>query len=446
MTDTKAKIFLSYSHKDEALKEQLMTHLAILRRKDQIEDWHDRRIIAGQDWEYEIDNELFSADLIVLLISPDFIASDYCYSKELSKAIELHEANHSIVIPVILRPGKWNGAPFAKIQALPRDAKAATTWENIDEAWMNVTEGIEKAIVNISKLKTRRHKNSGLKKVSELLISEADRILKIYDDESNCSGISTGIQDLDNAIDGLHPSDLVVIASRPDNGGNSVALNIVKHVAVNVGLPVAYYSFQMTSNRLTQKLICVLGGVSQHNLLHGALEDKDWANLTNALGILNDAPLYIDDSDNLSLKGLVDSIKELNYKCGRLGLVVIDSLQSLHFQSDSKIQIGNYSKSLKYLAKELNTTIVVTSNVSMDVELRIDKRPLIRDLDDWKVIEEDADMILMSYVDEVYNSDSVDRDTIELLILKNSYGHIGKVRALYSKENFILSNLTDLLD
>ena len=442
MTSTKAKIFFSYSHKDESLREQLNTHLSILIRNELIDEWHDRKITAGQNWQSEIDNHLYNSDIVVLLISPDFVASDYCFGNELSKAIELHEANKAIVIPIIVRPVNWNDAPFSKIQALPKDAKAVTTWANIDEAWMNVSEGIQKAIAGIAKLKERRHRNSGLKQVNELLIVEANRIDQIYQaDNLSCSGVPTGLNELDSAIDGLHPADLIVVASRPDNGASDLVVNIAKHVSIDVGLPVAYYSFQIPSNRLTQKLICAIGGINHHRLLRGILEDDDWEKLTTALGQLNDAPLFIDDSDTLSLQEMIISIKELKSNTGALALIIIDSLQSLYFQSNPNMSFENYSKSLKYLAKELQTPILVTSNVSNEAEQRPDKRPVIRDLADWRVIEEDADIIVLTYVDEIYNEDTDDKGSIELLIQKNSYGSVGTIRAIYSRESAFFLNL-----
>lgn len=444
MISKKAKIFISYSHKDEYLREQLNTHLSILSRNGLLEEWHDRKIVAGQNWQSEIDNHLDESDIVILLISPDFIASEYCYGIELSKAIERHEANQSIIIPIIVRPVNWNNAPFAKIQALPKDAKAVTSWTNIDEAWMNVSEEIQKSVTNVTKLKNRRHQSSGLKQVSELLILEADRIDQIYQKDSNSySGIPTGITDLDNAIDGLHSADLIVIASRPESGAGDLAVNIAKHVSIDVGLPVAYYSFQISSNRLTQKLICAIGGLSHHRLLRGLFEDDDWEKLTDALTKLNDAPLFIDESDTLSLEELIKNVQELKSRTGTLALIIIDSLQSLFFQNNSKISIEQYSKSLKYLAKELQTPILVTSNVSSEVEHRPDKRPMIKDLADWRCIENDADIIVISYVDEVYNFDTPDKGTIELLINKNSYGSLGRVRAAYSKESAIFSDLKD---
>jgi internalin A len=138
------RLFYSYSHKDENLRNELETHLKLLQRQGLIDTWHDRRIEAGDDWKQRIDDNLERADIILLLISADFIASDYCYEKEMKRALERHVDGEARVIPVIVRDTNWRIVPFAKLQAVPKDGKAVTLWENKDSAWRNVSEGIEK--------------------------------------------------------------------------------------------------------------------------------------------------------------------------------------------------------------------------------------------------------------------------------------------------------------
>jgi len=139
-------IFYSYSHKDERLREKLEEHLALLKRQGVISVWHDRRIVAGTEWANQIGEHLESARIILLLVSSSFLASDYCYGKEMERALERHDKGEAKVFPTILRPCDWHGAPFAKLQALPKDAKAVTLWANRDEAFTNVAEGIRKAL------------------------------------------------------------------------------------------------------------------------------------------------------------------------------------------------------------------------------------------------------------------------------------------------------------
>ncbi|HEY9648687.1 MAG TPA: TIR domain-containing protein [Chroococcidiopsis sp.] len=144
------ELFFSYSHRDEDLRDEMAKHLSILKRQGVISTWHDRSIDAGTEWAQEIDSHLNSAQVILLLISPDFIASDYCFDIEMGRAMERHEAGEACVIPVILRPVDWSGAPFSKLQAYPKNAKPVTTWANQDEAFLNVTQGIRNAVERLS--------------------------------------------------------------------------------------------------------------------------------------------------------------------------------------------------------------------------------------------------------------------------------------------------------
>ena len=143
------RLFYSYSHKDEALRAELETHLAILKRQGLIEPWHDRRIEPGTNWAGAIDSNLDEADILLLLVSADFIASPYCYEKEMQRALERHHASQLRVIPIILRPTDFKGAPFEKLQALPKDARPVTVWKDRDEAWTDVARGIRRVVESL---------------------------------------------------------------------------------------------------------------------------------------------------------------------------------------------------------------------------------------------------------------------------------------------------------
>jgi internalin A len=140
------RLFYSYSHKDESLRNELKTHLKLLQRRGLIEPWHDRTIEAGDEWKQKVDEHLVCAAIILLLVSADFITSDYCFEKEMQQALERHKRGEARVIPVVVRDVNWRIAPFAQLQALPKDGKAVTLWENRDSAWRNVSEGIERVV------------------------------------------------------------------------------------------------------------------------------------------------------------------------------------------------------------------------------------------------------------------------------------------------------------
>jgi internalin A len=140
------RLFYSYSHKDETLRDELETHLKLLQRQGLIQPWHDRRILPGDEWAGDIDDNLNRADIILLLISADFIASDYCYDLEMKRAMERHEAGEARVIPIIVRPTDWQNTPFSKLQFLPKNGKAVTQWGDRDAAWLNVETGIKQVL------------------------------------------------------------------------------------------------------------------------------------------------------------------------------------------------------------------------------------------------------------------------------------------------------------
>lgn len=146
-----ARVFISYAHADETYRDQLDKQLSILQRAGIVEIWHDRRLIAGEEWDHGINSELERADIILLFVSPDFIASDYINDVEIARAMARHAVGSACVIPVILRPCKWEITPFAKLQALPKDAKAISKWPNIDEAYLDVANGIHRAVEKLAK-------------------------------------------------------------------------------------------------------------------------------------------------------------------------------------------------------------------------------------------------------------------------------------------------------
>jgi TIR domain len=145
-TTAPLSLFYSYAHEDESLREQMEKHLRLLRRQGLISEWHDRQIVAGTQWARQIDNHLETASVILLLISSDFLASDYCYDLEMQRALERNSRGEAQVIPIILRPCEWRNAPFATLQVLPRDGLPVTEWDNIDSAFLNITQGIRRAL------------------------------------------------------------------------------------------------------------------------------------------------------------------------------------------------------------------------------------------------------------------------------------------------------------
>jgi replicative DNA helicase len=259
--------------------------------------------------------------------------------------------------------------------------------------------------------------------IKELLPKAAQRIDDLYqlDDPNGVTGVPSGYSDLDQKTAGLQPGDLIIIAGRPSMGKTSLALNIAEHVGMEVGLPVAIFSMEMGAAQLTMRLLGSVGKLDQHKMRIGQLEDEDWPKLTNALGVLNEAPIFIDEGSALNSYEVRARARRLHRQQGKLGLIVIDYIQlmsSANEQSNENraTEVSEISRSLKALAKELNVPVVALSQLNRSVESRPDKRPMMSDLRESGAIEQDADVIMFIYRDEVYNP-----ETAEKVLLKYFY-------------------------
>ena len=274
--------------------------------------------------------------------------------------------------------------------------------------------------------------------IKELLPKAAQRIDDLYqlDDPNGVTGVPSGYADLDQKTAGLQPGDLIIIAGRPSMGKTSLALNIAEHVGMEVGLPVAIFSMEMGAAQLTMRLLGSVGKLDQHKMRIGQLEDEDWPKLTNALGVLNEAPIFIDEGSALNSYEVRARARRLHRQQGKLGLIVIDYIQlmsSANEQSNENraTEVSEISRSLKALAKELNVPVVALSQLNRSVESRPDKRPMMSDLRESGAIEQDADVIMFIYRDEVYNPETAEKGVAEILLSKQRNGPTGTVKLTF---------------
>ncbi len=446
MADEKISIFYSYSHKDEYHREDLETHLAMLRREGIIHEWHDRKIVAGGDIDNEVDINLEQADIVLLLVSPDFLASDYCWKKEMTFALERHESGSTTVIPVIVRPVDWKPSPFSKLKALPRDGKPVTTWDNKDLAWLNVATGLRDAIKNVAEKKRRFKQKSGFISIKQALTRGVDVIDTSFRSDSAITGLATGFVEVDDRTGGLQRGDLIIVAGRPSMGKSSFVTNIAENVAIGFKLPVAIFSAEMSSTQLSMRMMASIGRINGHAIRTGRMQDDDWPRLTSAIGMLAETNIYINDGRMLDLTGIRAQAIELQKEHG-LALIVIDSLTLFSSTSSGKTQsdLSYITRSLKNLALELNIPIVATANVMRLVEKRVNKRPILSDVDQSLDVEQYADVVLILYRDEVYNEDSADRGTAEIFIAKQRSGPIGASRLVFLSEYGRFENIAKKL-
>ncbi|OAM52965.1 replicative DNA helicase [Methylovorus sp. MM2] len=292
-----------------------------------------------------------------------------------------------------------------------------------------------------------KRSTQGFLDMKSILPKVADRIDYLYqrENQGDVTGIPTGFSDLDAMTSGFQPGDLIIVAGRPSMGKTAFSLNIAENVALDSGLPVAVFSMEMAATQLVTRMIGSVGRLDQHRMRNGNLEDEDWVRLTTALGKLNDAPVFIDEGAGLSSFDVRARARRLHRQTGKLGLIVIDYLQLMSAPSGRQgenraTEISEISRSLKALAKELDVPVVALSQLNRSVEQRPDKRPVMSDLRESGAIEQDADLILFIYRDQVYNPDSEDKGTAEIIIAKQRNGPIGKVRMTFLGENTRFEN------
>ncbi|WP_106182793.1 replicative DNA helicase [Candidatus Pandoraea novymonadis] len=276
----------------------------------------------------------------------------------------------------------------------------------------------------------------GFSELQSLLTQVVERIDDLYhrDGVSDITGIPTGFIDIDKMTSGLHGGDLVVVAGRPSMGKTTFSMNIGEHIAVEEGLPVAVFSMEMPGTQLAMRMLGSVGRLDQHRLRTGKLADEDWPKLTHAMQKMSETQLFVDETPALTPIELRARARRLARQCGRLGLIIIDYLQLMSGSGvgeNRATEISEISRSLKALAKELNVPVIALSQLNRSLEQRPNKRPVMSDLRESGAIEQDADIIFFIYRDEVYNPDSLDKGSAEIIIGKQRNGPIGTVRLTF---------------
>ena len=288
---------------------------------------------------------------------------------------------------------------------------------------------------------------AGFQPLPDLLGKVVERIDELYNQNNpnDVTGVPTGYVDLDRMTSGLQPGDLVIVAGRPAMGKTSFALNIAEHVAVDQGLPVAVFSMEMGATQLAMRLVCSVGRLDQQRLRTGRLVDDDWPRLTSAIQKMQDSQLFIDETPALNALELRARARRLSRQCGKLGLIVVDYLQLMSATSTGEnraTEISEISRGLKALAKELDCPVIALSQLNRSLEQRPNKRPVMSDLRESGAIEQDADVIVFIYRDEVYNPDSADKGVAEIIIGKQRNGPIGTVRLTFVGQYTKFENFT----
>lgn len=307
------------------------------------------------------------------------------------------------------------------------------------------TELLDLAEREVFAISEQGARSGGPVNVKDFLAVAMDKIDVLFHSNNPITGVPTGYHDFDEMTSGLQASDLVIIAGRPSMGKTTFAMNIAEHVAIKSAKPVLVFSMEMPGDSIVMRLLSSLCRIDQLRIRTGKLEDEDWPRISSTVSMLSEAPMFIDDTPALSPAELRARARRLAKEQGQLGLIVVDYLQLMQvpgYSENRTAEISEISRSLKALAKELKVPVIALSQLNRSLEQRADKRPVMSDLRESGAIEQDADLIVFIYRDEVYNENSPDKGTAEVIISKQRNGPIGKVRLTFLGQYTCFENFT----
>jgi replicative DNA helicase len=316
------------------------------------------------------------------------------------------------------------------------DEIATNAFNTQGRAVAQILDEAEQKIFNIGEEGSRM--KQGFQAMPQLVVDLLDRVQEMADNQNDITGVPTGFVDFDRMTSGLQPGDLVVLAARPSMGKTALAINIAEHVALHEQLPVAVFSMEMGASQLAVRIVGSIGRIDQGHLRTGKLNDDEWPRLTEAIEKLRNVSLHIDETPGLTPSELRANARRLARQCGKLGLIVVDYLQLMSGSGGSNgdnraTEIGEISRGLKMLAKELQCPVIALSQLNRSVEQRTDKRPMMSDLRESGAIEQDADVIMFIYRDDYYNKDSKEPGVAEIIIGKQRNGPTGTVKLTFLK-------------
>ncbi len=300
-----------------------------------------------------------------------------------------------------------------------------------------IVDEAEQKIFNIGEQGSRM--KQGFQGMDTLVVALLDRVQEMADNPNDVTGVPTGFYDLDRLTAGFQAGDLIVLAARPSMGKTALAINIAEHVALHEGLPVAVFSMEMGAAQLAVRIVGSIGRIDQSHLRTGKLTDEEWPRLTEAIEKLRNISLHIDESAGLTSTELRANARRLARQCGQLGLIVVDYLQLMSgsggaSEENRATELGEISRGLKMLAKELKCPVLALSQLNRSVETRTDKRPMMSDLRESGAIEQDADIIMFIYRDEYYTKDACKEPGVaEVIIAKQRNGPTGTVKLAFLK-------------
>jgi replicative DNA helicase len=335
-------------------------------------------------------------------------------------------------------PAISNAARYARIvQDTAMLRRLITVAGEIAEIGYDLPDDVPKAVDHAESLVfevAQRRVTDTMAPIHDLLNDNLDRLESLYDKGDAITGTPTGFLDLDELLSGLQPNALYVLGARPSMGKTALALGIASNAAIEAQRPTLIFSLEMGQLELTQRMLCSEARVDSKRVRNGNLSEADWGKIAHATGRLAEAPIWIDDNPNLTIMEIRSKARRLKSRLGDLGLVVVDYLQLMTGRSNAEnrqVEVSEISRGLKILARELECPVLALSQLSRQLEMRADKRPMLADLRESGSIEQDADVVMFIYRDDVYSPDSPDRGTAEILVSKHRNGPTGMVRLAF---------------
>jgi replicative DNA helicase len=413
-------------------------------------------ILAGEDFYNDAHRSVFAA--IMNLIADNKPADVVTVAEALGSLKKLDYVGGMAYLGALVEnvPTAANIRRYAEIvreRSILRRLAAAggeiadTAYNPLGRSVREILDQAETRVFEIAEHGARGQQ--GFQELRPLLTQVVERIELLFarENPSDVTGVPTGFTDLDRLTSGLQEGDLVVIAGRPSMGKTALALNIAEHIALSakVKLPVALFSMEMGATQLAMRLIGSVGRLDQHKIRTGQLSPDDWERLSDALGRLSDAAIHIDETAALNALELRARARRLARQYGgKLGTIVVDYLQLMQAVAQGEnraTEISEISRSLKALAKELKVPVIALSQLNRSLEQRPNKRPIMSDLRESGAIEQDSDLILFIYRDEVYNEDTQDKGVAEIIVGKQRNGPIGTVKLAFLGQYTRFENL-----
>ncbi len=307
----------------------------------------------------------------------------------------------------------------------------------------DVSKALDRAESMVYEVNERRVTDS-TSRLSELLSQNLDNLELLYERGDAITGTPTGYLDLDQLLSGLQPNALVVVGARPAMGKTSFALGMVAHAALEAAKPVLFFSLEMSNLELSQRLLCAEAKVDSSRVRNGQLQAEDWKKISSAMGRLAEAPIWIDDNPNLTIMEIRAKARRLKSQIGGLGMIVIDYLQLMTGRSNAEnrqVEVSELSRGLKILARELETPVVALSQLSRGLEMRADKRPMLADLRESGSIEQDSDVVMFIYRDEIYDPKPENAGQAEIIVAKHRSGPTGVVQLAFLPQYTRFANM-----